>query len=151
MNVYNRCSWIRQYIWISFSPFLAITRFWLEPSCYWCFYFRNESARAGATIGTQELVRLVNKDNAVVLDVRERSEFDEGHIVDAVNIPYGSLESRIDELAKYKEKPVVIACKMGQHSGAAGTLLQKNGFTNVVRLSGGYSEWRGQNLPVVKS
>lgn len=114
-------------------------------------FFRNESARAGATIGTQELVRLVNKDNAVVLDVRERSEFEEGHIVDAVNIPYGSLESRIDELAKYKEKPLVIACKMGQHSGAAGTLLQKNGFTNVVRLSGGYSEWRGQNLPVVKS
>ena len=114
-------------------------------------FFRNERTRAGATVGTQELVRLVNKENAVVLDVRERNEFMEGHIVDALNIPYASLESRLDEISQYKEAPVVIACKMGQHSGAAGTLLQKNGFTNVTRLTGGYAEWRAQNLPVVKT
>lgn len=114
-------------------------------------FFRNERTRAGATIGTQELVRLVNKENAVVLDVRERNEFMEGHIVDALNIPYASLESRLDEISQHKEKPIVIACKMGQHSGAAGTLLQKNGFTNVTRLTGGYAEWRAQNLPVVKT
>ena len=66
-------------------------------------FFRNESARAGATVGTQELVRLVNKENAIVLDVRDRTEFMEGHIVDAVNIPYASLEARVDELSKHKE------------------------------------------------
>jgi rhodanese-related sulfurtransferase len=114
-------------------------------------FFRNERTRAGATVGTQELVRLVNKENAVVLDVRERNEFLEGHIVDALNIPYTSLESRLDEISQHKETPIVIACKMGQHSGAAGTLLQKNGFTNVTRLTGGYAEWRAQNLPVVKT
>ena len=114
-------------------------------------FFRNERTRAGATVGTQELVRLGNKENAVVLDVRERNEFMEGHIVDALNIPYASLESRLDEISQHKEKPIVIACKMGQHSGAAGTLLQKNGFTNVTRLTGGYAEWRAQNLPVVKT
>ena len=114
-------------------------------------FFRNERTRAGATVGTQELVRLVNKENAVVLDVRERNEFMEGHIVDALNIPFASLESRLDEISQHKETPIVIACKMGQHSGAAGTLLQKNGFTNVTRLTGGYAEWRAQNLPVVKT
>ena len=114
-------------------------------------FFRNERTRAGATVGTQELVRLVNKENAVVLDVRERNEFMEGHIVDALNIPYASLESRLDEISQHKETPIVIACKMGQHSGAAGTLLRKNGFTNVTRLTGGYTEWRAQNLPVVKT
>ena len=114
-------------------------------------FFRNERTRAGATVGTQELVRLLNKENAVVLDVRERNEFMEGHIVDALNIPYASLESRLDEISQHKETPIVIACKMGQHSGAAGTLLQKNGFTNVTRLTGGYAEWRAQNLPVVKT
>ena len=114
-------------------------------------FFRNERTRAGATVGTQELVRLVNKENAVVLDVRERNEFMEGHIVDSLNIPYASLESRLDEISQHKETPIVIACKMGQHSGAAGTLLQKNGFTNVTRLTGGYAEWRAQNLPVVKT
>ena len=102
-------------------------------------FFRNERTRAGATVGTQELVRLVNKENAVVLDVRERNEFLEGHIVDALNIPYTSLESRLDEISQHKETPIVIACKMGQHSGAACTLLQKNGFTNVTRLTGGYA------------
>ena len=114
-------------------------------------FFRNERTRAGATVGTQELVRLVNKENALVLDVRERNEFMEGHIVDALNIPYASLESRLDEISQHKETPIVIACKMGQHSGAAGTLLRKNGFTNVTRLTGGYTEWRAQNLPVVKT
>ena len=114
-------------------------------------FFRNERTRAGATVGTQELVRLVNKENAIVLDVRERTEFMEGHIVDALNIPYASLEARLDEISQHNETPVVIACKMGQHSGAAGTLLRKNGFTNVTRLTGGYTEWRAQNLPVVKS
>ena len=78
-------------------------------------FFRNERTRAGATVGTQELVRLVNKENAVVLDVRERNEFMEGHIVDALNIPYASLESRLDEISQHRETPIVIACKMGQH------------------------------------
>ncbi|HAL41038.1 MAG TPA: rhodanese-like domain-containing protein [Gammaproteobacteria bacterium] len=113
-------------------------------------FIRNESVRAGATIGTQELVRLVNTEGAKVLDVREKNEFREGHIVDAVNIPFASLEGRLSELQNYRETPMIVACKMGQHSGSAGTLLQKNGFTKVMRLSGGYAEWRGQNLPVVK-
>ena len=114
-------------------------------------FIRNESGRAGATITTQELVRLVNVQNALVLDVRDKAEFAEGHIVDAVNIPYASLEEKWSELSKHKERPIIVACKMGQHSGTAGTLLKKNGFANVSRLMGGYSEWRAQNLPVVKS
>ena len=114
-------------------------------------FIRNEAGRGGSTIGTQELVRLVNVQNALVLDVRDKAEFAEGHIVDAVNIPYASLEDKWGELSKHKERPIVVACKMGQHSGAAGTLLKKNGFANVTRLTGGYSEWRAQNLPVVKS
>ncbi|MEM9624393.1 MAG: rhodanese-like domain-containing protein [Pseudomonadota bacterium] len=45
----------------------------------------------------------------------------------------------------------MITCKMGQHSGSAGTLLKKKGFANVSRLKGGIAEWRGQSLPVVKA
>ena len=114
-------------------------------------FIRNEMQRGGATVGTQELVQMVNNDNAVVIDVRDKAEFDQGHIVDSINIPFGNLESRIDELKKYQDKPLVIACKMGQHSGQAGTLLRKNGFENVSRLRGGITDWRGQNLPVVKA
>ena len=114
-------------------------------------FIRNEMIRGGSTISAQELVSLVNTAEAVVLDVRDKKEYDDGHIVDSINIPYSSLESRIEELNKFKDKPIVIACKMGQHSGAAGTVLKKKGFENVSRLRGGVAEWRGANMPVVKA
>ena len=114
-------------------------------------FIRNEMNRGGAVVGVQELVQLVNNENALVVDVRDKAEFDQGHIVDAINIPFANIETRADEINKHKDRPIVIACKMGQHSGAAGTALRKKGFENVSRLRGGIAEWRSQNLPVVKS
>ena len=114
-------------------------------------FIRNEVARGGRSVTAQELVNLVNHDGAVVVDVRDKHEFSQGHIVDAVNVPHVAISSRLGELEKYKQKPVVLACKMGQHAGAAGTVLRKAGFENVSRLKGGIAEWRNQNLPVVKS
>ena len=73
-----------------------------------------------------------------------------GNIIDAINIPQASLDSRIGELESYRERPLVVACKMGQQAGAAGNILRKAGFANVMRLSGGMTEWRSSNLPVVK-
>ena len=114
-------------------------------------FFRNEMARGGKSVSPQQLVHMMNREEAVVLDLRERKEFNEGHIIDAINIPQASLNSRIDELESYRERPVVVACKMGQQAGAAGNALRKAGFVNVMRLSGGMTEWRGSNLPVVKA
>lgn len=114
-------------------------------------FVRNETQRGGKSVSAQQLVGLVNRENALVLDVRDRKDFDAGHIVGAINIPQANLESRIGELERHKERPIVIACRMGQHSGAAGTLLRKSGYENVSRLTGGITEWRNQNLPVVKS
>ena len=113
-------------------------------------FVRNEVARGGRAVTPQELVNLVNHGKAVVIDVRDPNEYAQGHIVDAINVPHTSLATRMSELDKYKEKPVVLACKMGQHAGAAGTLLRKAGFQNVVRLKGGVAEWRNQSMPVVK-
>jgi rhodanese-related sulfurtransferase len=113
-------------------------------------FIRNETQRGGRGVSPQELVNLVNKEGAVVIDVRDSKEFAAGHIVDAVNVPHTSLEGRLAELEKYKEKPVTIVCKMGQHAGTAGAVLRKAGFASVSRLSGGMTEWRNQNLPVVK-
>ncbi|HEY5678738.1 MAG TPA: rhodanese-like domain-containing protein [Pseudomonadales bacterium] len=115
------------------------------------FFVRNETQRGGRSVSAQELVDLVNREDAVVLDVRDKKDFDQGHIPHALNIPYASLDGRIAELNAHKEKPIVIACKMGQHAGAAGTALRKQGFANVTRLKGGIAEWRNQNLPVVKA
>ncbi len=114
-------------------------------------FIRNETQRGGQAVSPQQLVNLVNREGALVLDVRDGKEFSAGHIVDAVNIPHGALASRLSEIEKYKDKPVAIVCKMGQHAGSAGTVLRKAGFQNVSRLTGGLTEWRNQNLPVVKS
>lgn len=114
-------------------------------------FIRNETRRGGRSVSPQQLVDMVNRENAVVVDVRERKEYQAGHIVDALNIPSANLESRIDELNKYRERPVVVVCKMGQNAGTAGALLRKQGFDNVSKLSGGMAEWRNQNLPVVKA
>jgi rhodanese-related sulfurtransferase len=114
-------------------------------------FIRNETQRGGRSVNVQELVGLVNKEDALVLDLRDQKEFAAGHIVDSVNIPYSALESRMSELEEFKDRPIVLACKMGQHAGSAGTALRKHGFPNVSRLRGGIAEWRNQNLPVVKA
>ena len=113
-------------------------------------FIRNEMSRGGAAVSAQELVQLVNNDGAVVVDLRDKAEFEAGHIVDSINIPFAVIETRMDELNPYKDKPIVLACKMGQHSGSAGTQLRKAGFEQVSRLRGGIADWRAQNLPVVK-
>jgi rhodanese-related sulfurtransferase len=113
-------------------------------------FIRNEMSRGGAAVSAQELVQLVNNEGAVVVDLRDKGDFEAGHIVDSINIPFANIEARLGELDKYKDKPVVLACKMGQHSGSAGTQLRKAGFEQVSRLRGGIADWRAQNLPVVK-
>ncbi len=113
-------------------------------------FISNELRRGGRSVSAQQLVNLVNKDGAIVVDVRDSKEFEAGHIVGAINIPHTAIETRKSELEKHKDKTLVLACKMGQHSGAVGTTLRKAGFENVARLTGGILEWRNQNLPVVK-
>lgn len=113
-------------------------------------FVRNETKRGGESVSVQQLVDQVNRDNALVVDVRDAEEFRAGHIVDSINVPFANLESRLSELEPHKNRPLIIACKMGQHGNAAGMLLRKNGFESVSRLNGGMMEWRNQNLPLVK-
>jgi rhodanese-related sulfurtransferase len=110
----------------------------------------NEGKQGGAAISPSSLVTLVNREGAVIVDVRDGKEFGNGHIAGAVNIPASSIDSRVGDLLAYKEKPVVLVCKIGQHAGAAGRKLKAQGFENVRRLSGGMAEWTASNLPVVK-
>lgn len=109
-----------------------------------------ENRRSGKSVTSQQLTNLVNTAGAVVVDVRDAKEFREGHITDSRNVPYSQLQEKIGELSSYKDKPVILVCKMGQHAGAAGRLLTKAGFTDVRRLSGGISTWTADRLPLVK-
>ncbi|WP_281647240.1 rhodanese-like domain-containing protein [Parendozoicomonas sp. Alg238-R29] len=110
-----------------------------------------ELRKGGQSITTQVLTKMVNQDNAVVVDIRDKKEFARGAITDSINIPHASIKNRVEELEKYKTVPVVLVDAMGQHSGMAGKQLKEAGFENVVRLSGGIGSWQGDNLPLVKS
>ena len=110
----------------------------------------NEGKQGGAAITPTNLVTLVNREDAVLLDIRDNKEFGAGHIAGALSMPVSSFDARIGELEAYKEKPVVLVCKMGQHASATGKKLRALGFSNVRRLSGGMAEWSANSLPVVK-
>jgi len=112
-------------------------------------FIQVEIKRGGQTISIHQLTTLINRENAFVVDLRESGEFKDGHIVDAMNIPFAKLKEKLSDLDKHKDRPLVLVDKMGQHTGAAGKQLREAGF-NVSRLDGGMTEWRGNNLPVVK-
>lgn len=111
----------------------------------------HEASRGGRSVSPQELVDLVNRQDAVVIDLRDKREFEAGHIVDAIHVPQHAVGSRLEELAAYKERPVILACRTGQTAGAAGALLRKEGFEQVLRLGGGMMEWQNASLPLVRS
>lgn len=108
----------------------------------------DSSHKAGPKVSTHEATRLINQNNALVLDIREKKDFKAGHLVDAVNIPFASLATKLDEL-KDKERPVIVVCKSGQSASAASKQLKDAGFASVYRLQGGMMEWTNNNLPVV--
>jgi rhodanese-related sulfurtransferase len=89
-----------------------------------------------------------NNDDALVLDVRTEAEYKNGHIKNAKNIPLAVLQSRLPELEKYKDKPVLAYCNVGNTSGKACRLLTKSGFTQALNVSGGIHGWQDANLPL---
>ena len=95
-------------------------------------------------------LQLINHKNAVVLDVREPSEYDAGHVLNSKLIPLGKLKERMGELDKYKGQPIVVVCRSGNRSGTACFLLGKQGFAQVYNLAGGVQAWQKINLPLEK-
>ncbi len=105
-------------------------------------------AGGASSIGTLEATRLMNQPGALVLDVREPAEFEAGHLPRARHIPLGELARRVDEIAKFKETPVIVTCRSGARSGSACRTLRNAGFTNVHNLKGGIGAWQQASLPV---
>jgi rhodanese-related sulfurtransferase len=103
-----------------------------------------------SNLSPTEAVLLMNRSNALVLDVREDTEYAQGHIADAKHIPLAQLGERLKELTRYKEKPVLLHCQGGVRSAKACDLLAKNGFTKLYNLQGGLNAWQQAKLPVVK-
>ncbi len=109
-----------------------------------------ESRKGGKSVSTHIATQMINKEDAVVVDIRQKKEFQTGHIRAAINIPYAELDKRISELEKHRQKPIIVVCNLGQTSSGASKKLMTADFPNVVRMKGGIAEWKAQNLPVVK-
>ena len=105
----------------------------------------------GPWVNTTQATQLINREDALVVDVREPNEFAAGHVLGAKNVPLAKLDaSGGAELTKKKERPVIVYCDGGERSAKALTALKKRGFTRVANLSGGMGAWQQAGLPVEK-
>jgi GrxC family glutaredoxin len=113
-------------------------------------FLRTFIVAAGAkSINNMEAVRLMNKEDALVLDVRTQEEFLQGHIPGATNIPLGLVDARISDIHERKSSPVIIVCQSGNRSMQAARSLKKHGFEDIYNMSGGMVSWQQANLPVI--
>ena len=97
-----------------------------------------------------EATRLINHENAVMVDSRSEKDFKDGHILNAINIPVEELSERQNELQKYKERRVILYCNNGAESARALRILRQNGFEKLHCLKGGVHAWRNANLPLAR-
>lgn len=98
-------------------------------------------------VNPQQAVMLFNHEDALVLDVRENSEYADGHIAKSKHIPLAQLKTRVADLEKFKDKPIVVVCRSGSRSGFACSQLRKAGFEKVNNLEGGIIAWEQAGLP----
>ena len=102
-------------------------------------------------LGTLEATRLMNQGPHLVLDVSENAEYAAGHLPKARNIPVKELSTRLEEIGKYKDKPVLVVTAKGPaRQGAAARFLKRSGFNSVYQLKGGTAAWAQASLPVEK-
>ena len=106
--------------------------------------------RAGSEVTAFAAVQLINRKDAVVIDVRDIGEFEAGHIVGAKHVPEAQLAERITELEKFRDKPVILVCRTGARSGSAVKILRSNAFTEAVNLGGGIVAWGQAGMPLQK-
>ena len=109
-----------------------------------------EKLRGYSSISPAESTTMINRDSAILIDVRESNEYSTGHIINSMHIPLSSLKGRLNELEKHKANKIIMACRSGSRSSHACAILKKAGFEHVFNLSGGVMAWESANLPLIK-
>jgi rhodanese-related sulfurtransferase len=109
----------------------------------------HEARKSGPSLSPQQAINMVNAEDGVFVDLRDTAEFRKGHIVSAMNIPSAKLAERMAELEKFRDRPIVLVCKMGQQSGTAGKQLKAANYAKVYKMTGGMMEWSNLQLPTI--
>lgn len=107
-----------------------------------------QQLQAGQDVDVKTAQRM-SQQGALLLDVREPSEYAAVHAVNAQLMPLGQVEMRLKELEAWKDKPVAVICRSGRRSAQAVSILQEAGFSKVVNVQGGTSAWVDAGLEVV--
>lgn len=108
------------------------------------------SLRSGHKLSPADAVRLINDREPVIVDIRSQADYRKGHIIGALSLPLARIGEAPKELAKHREKPVLLYCAIGTAAGSAREKLMKQGWDEVFPLRGGLNAWQGAGLPVTK-
>lgn len=106
--------------------------------------------RGYKALSPAQLTQLINRENALVVDVSPIGDFEKGHIVGSKHVAMSQFDPESKLLAKVKELPVAVVDRNGMTSGQAAKKLVKAGFKNVYWLDGGIASWQGADLPLAK-
>ncbi|MFQ3231219.1 rhodanese-like domain-containing protein [Reinekea sp.] len=126
--------WILTLVWVGLALLLMKT----------------EGARGGQALSPQQVTQKINNEDAKVIDIRTKDEFNKGHLPNAINIPARDVQKRIGELEPFKDQPIILICKTGTTAGATGAVLAKEGFSSLFKMRGGILEWQSSSLPLIK-
>ena len=110
----------------------------------------NRGASGVANVSATEAVMLMSRSKPLILDVRDATEFAAGHIQGAKNIPLAELASRVKEIEKFKDKPVLVHCQRGMRAKSACSILRAQQFSQLHNLQGGLDTWSEAKLPLIK-
>ena len=102
------------------------------------------------TISPAELTRLINREDALVVDVSPLNDFEKGHIVGSKHVVLSQFDPESKLLAKIKDLPVAVVCRTGMQAGGAAKKLVKADFKHVYMLEGGVAAWKSADLPLTK-
>ena len=106
--------------------------------------------RAGREVSVFEAVQLINRQDAVVVDVRDTGEFESGHVASAKHVPERQVSERLKDLEKFKSLPIIVICRSGMRSSVAVQVLRRSGFDQAVNLRGGIGAWEQAGMPLEK-
>jgi rhodanese-related sulfurtransferase len=106
--------------------------------------------RASHEVGVFDAVQLINRRDALVLDVRASGEYAAGHIANARHIQEAQLADRIKELEKFRSRPIIVSCGTGSRAPGVAATLRKQGFPEAFALRGGIAAWQQASLPLEK-
>ena len=102
-------------------------------------------------LSTHDTTLLMNRENAIIIDIRKNNEYRQGHILGAKALSEDDVKkANFSSLEKYKDKPIIVVCAMGMSAKKVAQAIAKTGHQQVSVLKGGMATWQNEKLPVSK-